>query len=264
MTGVVRMSRALVCAIAVVLSVLAAAPAQASYDPVVPITVSGSPTPVRGVLQGLPALTAAPGSEYDAGSAFATQIEEYRDTGQYQRDQRLVARAAQRFTASWIRKHCDSVRNCDGRKAAIVFDIDDTLLDWYPTYLSTGFVYDQELNAQVGENCLTPAIAPTVAFLGWARERGIAVFLITGRPVAARPSTVACLRERGVTEWAGLTMRQPEQMTLTAAVYKARAREVIEASGYRIVTSTGDQLSDMMGGAAVMGFRLPNPMYYIP
>jgi predicted secreted acid phosphatase len=259
-----RLSRSLVSALVVILSVSLASPAQASYDPVVPITVPGSPTPVRGVLQGLPALTAAPGTEYDAGSAFATQIEEYRDTGQYQRDQRLVARAAQRFTASWIREHCRTVRDCDGRKAAIVFDIDDTLLDWYPTYLSTDFAYDQALNAQVGENCLTPAIAPTVAFYTWARKRGIATFLITGRPVAGRAVAVACLRERGIAEWDGLTMRQPNQMALTAAVYKARARAVIEASGYRIVTSTGDQLSDMMGGGAVMGFRLPNPMYYIP
>lgn len=258
-----RLSRAVGVLAAVLLAGIAT-PAQASYDPVVPITVAGSPTPVRGVMQGLPALTAAPGTEYAAGPGFATRIEEYRDTGQYERDQRLVAQAAQRFTSSWIREHCRTVRHCDGRRAAVVFDIDDTLLDWYPTYLSTGFSYDEVLNAEASVQCLTPAIAPTVRFLNWALAKGVAVFLITGRPIAARPFTVACLRERGVASWQGLIMRQPDQMALTAAVYKARARAVIEAGGYRIVASTGDQLSDMMGGAAVMGFRLPNPMYYIP
>lgn len=264
MAGMARSHRATLCSLAVVLSLVLATPAQASYDPVVPITVPGSPTPVRGVLQGLPVLTAAPTSGYWSGPGFATQIEKYRDTGQYQRDQRLVARAAQRFTESWIRQHCRDVRHCDGRRAAVVFDIDDTLLDWYPTYLTTGFTHDETVSQDVVENCLTPAIAPTLAFLAWATQRGMAVFLITGRPVALRLLTVACLRARGVPDWDGLTMRQPDQMALAAAVYKARARAVIEASGYRVVTSTGDQLSDMMGGGAVMGFRLPNPMYYIP
>ncbi len=45
---------------------------------------------------------------------------------------------------------------------------------------------------------------------------------------------------------------------------KAAERADIERQGYKIITAIGDQLSDMTGGYVEMGFKLPNPMYFIP
>jgi acid phosphatase len=235
--------------------------AQAAPSPVVPIVIVGQPTPIVGVNQGLPPLT--PTQDYDAGPALAGVITAYRDSGRYQSDQRAVARAAQKFLRSWLRDECESPRRCDGRKPAAVFDIDDTLVDWYPTYLSTGFVAVPSVMDNAAENCLTPAIVAVRKVLHDAQRRGVSVFLISGRPAPARAVTVACLNKLDVANWDGLILRDPAQYALTAEQYKSAARAKIERRGYTIITSVGDQLSDMTGGHVVQGFRLPNPMYFI-
>jgi hypothetical protein len=38
----------------------------------------------------------------------------------------------------------------------------------------------------------------------------------------------------------------------------------IEAQGYRIVASVGDQYSDLAGGHEAVAFKLPNPFYFLP
>ncbi|MFM7245985.1 MAG: HAD family acid phosphatase [Actinomycetota bacterium] len=51
---------------------------------------------------------------------------------------------------------------------------------------------------------------------------------------------------------------------MTAAVYKAQRRQILERAGWQIALSIGDQVSDMTGGYADAGFLLPNPVYFIP
>jgi hypothetical protein len=40
-------------------------------------------------------------------------------------------------------------------------------------------------------------------------------------------------------------------------------REII-AQGFQIIANLGDQASDLAGGCAERGFKLPNPFYFIP
>ena len=61
------------------------------------------------------------------GAALAASIEQYRNSGEYQRAQRLVNASAQEYLESWLRKNCESPGRCHGKKPAAVFDIDDTL-----------------------------------------------------------------------------------------------------------------------------------------
>ena len=51
---------------------------------------------------------------------------------------------------------------------------------------------------------------------------------------------------------------------MTTVQYKTGARKDIEAQGYRIVVNVGDQFSDLVGGHADRGYKLPNPFYYLP
>ena len=47
--------------------------------------------------------------------------------------------------------------------------------------------------------------------------------------------------------------------------YKAGTRKHIEQDlGYDIVLNVGDQCSDLQGGYADHGLKLPNPTYYLP
>ena len=60
-----------------------------------------------------------------------------------------------------------------------------------------------------------------------------------------------------------LDMRN-ENDTRLASVYKPDRRAKLEAQGYTIAGSLGDQWSDLAGTSpAVASFKLPNPMYYI-
>ena len=235
--------------------------AQAAPSPVVPIVIVGQPSTIVGVNQGLPPLT--PTQDYDAGPALAAVIASYRNSGQYQADQRAVARKAWEFLTSWLRDHCQTSRKCGHKKSAAVFDIDDTLVDWYPTYLSTNFLEVPSVMDNAAANCLTPAIVAVRSFLHAAQRRGVSVFLITGRQEPARAATVSCLNQLDISGWEGLFLREPDQYALTAEQYKSATRARIERRGYTIITSIGDQLSDSTGGYVVRGFRLPNPMYFI-
>ena len=251
----------IVGAVVAALLVSSAVGASAAPSPVVPIIIVGQPSAIVGVNQGLPPLS--PTEDYDAGPALAPVIEAYRDSGQYQADQAAVAREAQEFLDEWMQEHCESPRRCDGKKPAAVFDIDDTLVDWYPTYQSMDFQAQSAVVSNAIVNCLTPAIVAVRKFLHHAQRRGVSVFLISGRPVVARQVTAACLNQLDISDWQWMYLRQPYQETLTAEQYKSSTRGIIEARGYKIITSIGDQLSDSTGGHVELGFRLPNPMYYI-
>ena len=107
------------------------------------------------------------------------------------------------------------------------------------------------------------ALAPTVALVRRARELGVAVFFVTGRPPELREATERNLREQGY-EWDGVVL-QPAGASFASAVdFKAPERKRIAERGYTILLSMGDQQSDLDGGYAERTFKLPNPVYFLP
>jgi len=237
--------------------VVRAAPA----SQIVQIDVAGQSTTIFGVLEGLPSLGASDG--YYAGPGPAAQIKAYYSSGQYAADQAAVTAAARAYFTGWLKTHCTGPDDCSDKKAAAVFDIDDTLISSYQALSSNSFTPGVEYDKAVAE-CTTPAIAPVVSFLNFVESQGVAFYLITGRPGTERALTSTCMHKIGVSGWRQLIMRSPTQLTMTAQRYKSAARAQIQKSGYTIITSIGDQVSDSAGGSTKRGFLLPNPMYYIP
>ncbi|MCS7243545.1 MAG: HAD family acid phosphatase [Candidatus Calescibacterium sp.] len=45
--------------------------------------------------------------------------------------------------------------------------------------------------------------------------------------------------------------------------HKADSRKKIKEMGYTIIANVVDQMSDLEGGHAVKGFKIPNPIYYV-
>jgi acid phosphatase len=191
------------------------------------------------------------------------QVEDYVDSGRYERDVAKVVASAQ----VWLDKRVKTAR-----KPAIVLDIDETSLsnwpeirlnDWArivngPCDLEKGPCGHRAWQAMARAK----AIAPTLALAEHARQLGVAVFFITGRPERLRDSTERNLREQGY-EWNGLLL-EPEGATFASAVdFKAPERRKIEAQGYTIVLNVGDQESDLKGGHAERTFKLPNPVYFV-
>jgi predicted secreted acid phosphatase len=220
-----------------------------------------------------PSVTSSPSAAQQTDSARTRvlplyeaqrQVDEYIRSGQYERDFADVVAAAQTWLEERARK---------AEKPAIVLDIDETSLSNWPAYRLNGWgrVVNGPCDLQQGPCGLrvwqasgqSKALAPTLALARRARELGVAVFFISGRPPGLREATERNLRNEGY-EWTGLVIL-PEGKTFASAVdFKAPERRKITEQGYTIILSLGDQDSDLRGGFAERTFKLPNPVYYLP
>ena len=147
-------------------------------------------------------------------------------------------------------------------KRAIVFDVDETALSNYSAIDADNFTFGDNSKAEA-TNEIGKAIPPTLALYKLAQKKGIATFFITGRGEAVRDHTAHNLQREGFTNYNELVLK-PAGFTGTTVDYKSGARKAIEAKGYRIVASVGDQYSDLAGGHETAAFKLPNPFYYLP
>ena len=239
---------------------LAAAPAvNAAVVPVDPgPTAAGRP--IVGTTQNLPPMTVT--GNYFAGPQNAAAIEAYYESGNAQKDQQDVAKAARTWIYDWVDARCGgSPEACD---ATVVFDIDETLLSNYAFYKGTGFTFDQDGWNTFTESCKNSAIGPVRTLYRQLVRDGFAVVLLTGRSDSERKATAECLRERGMTGWHALILRTQAEASLSADDYKSQRRADLQREGHRIVASIGDQVSDMSRGHLKRGFLLPNLMYFIP
>ena len=107
-------------------------------------------------------------------------------------------------------------------------------------------------------------IPPTMDIFTTARDRGAAIFFITGRPEAQRAATERNLIDVGYTGYTDLFMEPPGAHYVSAADFKAPQRAQIEQQGYTIIANVGDQPSDLAGGFSQQTYLLPNPFYRIP
>ena len=109
----------------------------------------------------------------------------------------------------------------------------------------------------------SPPIKPVRALARLARERGVAVFFLTGRPARLPAATERNLQAAGY-EWTGVLLK-PDDLNIRSAVeLKAAERKKVVDQGYTIVVHMGDQMSDLDGGFAERTYKLPNPFYFVP
>jgi acid phosphatase len=192
------------------------------------------------------------------------QVDEYIRSGRYNADVAKVVADAR----GWLEERAKTAE-----KPAIVLDIDETSLSNWPAYRINGWgrVVGGGCDLEQGPCGLrawqalgqSKAIAPTLDLARRARELGVAVFFISGRPPKLRAATEQNLKDQGY-EWTGVILL-PENAHFTSAVdFKAPERHKITEQGYTIVLALGDQESDLRGGYAERTFKLPNPVYYLP
>jgi acid phosphatase len=192
------------------------------------------------------------------------QVDDYIRSGRYDGEVRKALVAAR----AWLEK-----RTKTAVKPAVVLDIDETSLSNWPAYRLNGWgrVLIGGCDLQHGPCGLrawqalgqSKAIPPTLALARRARELGVAVFFISGRPASLHEETARNLREQGY-EWTGLILRPDDAQFASAADFKAPERRKITEQGYTIILNVGDQESDLKGGYSERTFKLPNPVYYLP
>jgi len=197
---------------------------------------------------------------YDAQRA----IDDYIGSGRYDADFAEVVKGA----ATWIEERAPRVN-----RPAIVLDIDETSLSNWPAYRVNGWarVLAGGCDLQQGPCNIrawqamgqSAALAPTLALVQRARQLGVAVFFITGRPPELREATERNLRDRGYA-WDGVILLPSGAHFASAVDFKAAERRKLAEQGFSIILSMGDQQSDLDGGYAERTFKLPNPVYFLP
>jgi predicted secreted acid phosphatase len=186
------------------------------------------------------------------------------DSSQWAADTRRQVEQAQQYLARRLQQ---SVRN-----PAIVLDVDDTSEVTYGWEADNDFGFDPVKQQQAIDNGMFPAIKPTLQFANWAAQHGVRVYFLTGRAQHQGPASLKNLANEGYPAPAEAYFK-PEGtapsyldcgLTCTTVQYKSETRAHIEATGATIVVNLGDQYSDLEGGHAERGVKLPNPMYYLP
>jgi predicted secreted acid phosphatase len=192
------------------------------------------------------------------------QVDEYIRCGRYDEDVAKVVAQAR----AWLEQRAKTAA-----KPAVVLDIDETSLSNWPAYRINGWgrVVSGGCDLQQGPCGLrawqalgeSKALAPTLALARRARELGVAVFFISGRPPNLLQATERNLREQGY-EWTGVILLPEGAQFASAVDFKAPERRKIAEQGYTIVLALGDQESDLLGGYTERTFKLPNPVYHLP
>lgn len=153
-----------------------------------------------------------------------------------------------------------------GEKLAMVLDIDETSLTNYCEEKREDFGYIASMfNAWAVSPEASMPIPGTLRLFDHAREAGVAVFFLTGRPGEQREATARNLRAAGYKNWSGLRLRVGDEKKMSTVEYKSTERRKIVEDGYRIVMNVGDQWSDLNGEPrGTVSVKLPNPFYYLP
>jgi predicted secreted acid phosphatase len=145
-------------------------------------------------------------------------------------------------------------------RLAIVSDIDETVLDNRPC-LKDWSKENWDVFFNWVEESKAPKLKESAEFLQWARDKGFAIFFVTGRHEKLRAATIVNLNRQGF-NYDGLYLRVDGD-NRPAEVYKPEVRASIEKMGFVIVENIGDQFSDLAGGHSADCQKLPNRMYFI-
>lgn len=200
-----------------------------------------------------------------------TPIHTFNPDGAYAHEMTGIVADAEKYLAN---PHVSgqTPSNSTDRKA-VLFDVDDTLLNTYSYEIYSNFVYNPASNAAFVNAAVFRAVPHMVELEHFAEEKGYTVFFLTGRPEAQRTGTITNLANEGYDVSSGNlylkdytvdTWLSPCAPSCTTIQYKSLTRQHIESLGYDIVANFGDQYSDLKGGFADDTFKLPNPMYYLP
>lgn len=206
----------------------------------------------------LPALSA--GQALENLDTLKHELIQYHDSGAYLRDIAKQDGQAKAYLAKRIQKNNALAAP---KKLALVLDIDETSLSNYPDLRREDFGYYPKQADKAVLAAHDKVIQPSLDLYNFAKKNHVAVFFITGRKENLRQATIKNLHRAGFNNWDHLYLKPIDYKNKSAIPYKKGIRQAITKQGYDIVLSVGDQYSDLRGGYADKGIKLPNPYYLI-
>jgi acid phosphatase len=193
-------------------------------------------------------------------SLLKNQIESYQQSGDYLREVAQVNARAEKFIFQEVGKNAERK---NPKNLAIVLDIDETSISNFKYIKEREYSSDYNRIQEEILRADAPAIPSTRALYKKALEKGVKVFFVTGRTASLKAATIKNLKSAGYTHWEGLFFKPSNYKEKSIVPFKSGIRKKISEKGYTIVASIGDQMSDLTGGYALKGFKLPNPFYYL-
>jgi len=189
-------------------------------------------------------------------------VQEYHDSGAYNKELTTTIANAHKFI---LQRITNNLHQPHPQKLAIVLDIDETSLSSYANIVKHNFMKPtkEELHHDIVV-ANDPAIQPTLDLYKDAQKHQVAVFFVTGRREFERAPTIKNLLKAGYKGWAQLYLKPDQYQDPSNVPFKSNIRKQITEQGYTVIASIGDQYSDLSGGYAERGFKLPNPYYYLP
>ncbi|WP_058533135.1 HAD family acid phosphatase [Legionella saoudiensis] len=194
-------------------------------------------------------------------SCVKNELKKYHDSGRYEKDLAQVVEKAKHYINQQARLN---KKRKNPKNLAIVLDIDETSLSNYKYMIKRDFSGTRADFHQDVMAANSPAIKPMLSLYKDAVNRGVNVFFVTGRRKPEANATAKNLHRAGYHRWAGLYLRPSDYAEKSIIPFKANTRKLITQKGYTIIATIGDQYSDIKGGYAEKGFKLPNPYYYLP
>ncbi|XP_010914845.1 acid phosphatase 1 [Elaeis guineensis] len=187
-------------------------------------------------------------------------VADYIKGPQYLTDSKMVARLSHAYAKT--------VQLAGDGKDVWIFDVDETLISNFLHYTLHGYE-SRMCNETAYDQWVYTGKATALPWSLWLYRKlqslGFQLVLLTGRKEHHRNSTEQNLMAVGYRSWKKLILRESLDATKTAMTYKSEKRAELEAEGYTIHGSSGDQWSDLLGPPmAKRSFKLPNPMYHIP
>lgn len=194
-------------------------------------------------------------------SLLKAEIRAYVASGDYARGIEAVAARAEAWIEERVRQeHAAHRADAPGSKLAVVFDLDETLIDNAGHMLAEDFGYVPRVWADWVERAEAPAIEPIRRVYATARRLGVTVIFLSGRRERDRAATERNLRAIGCGDHAMLLLK-PDDRKGPNGAFKRAERERLAVEGFVVVANLGDQASDFEGGGAEREFKLPNPFY---
>ncbi|MDD4952733.1 MAG: HAD family acid phosphatase [Desulfovibrionaceae bacterium] len=182
----------------------------------------------------------------------------YYRSGMFDNEAAAVAREAGQYVERRLAQGVE--------KAAVVFDVDDTLLSNFETFQAADYGWNECFLTAWRDAALTSSftgIRPMVELFCRLYDRA-AIFIVTGRTEDLRLATMDNLARVGCPGWAGFFMRSDADREASAGEFKTGARRAISEMGYVILANIGDQEDDLSGGYCERAFKVPNYMYVLP
>jgi predicted secreted acid phosphatase len=181
------------------------------------------------------------------------RVAKYYESGEYAKElTEIISDAKEKFSKVEVTPN-----------SAVVFDIDETVLDNYEAIKKIGFGYIPKHWDEWQQKAEAPAIPQVKDLYDFLLEEGFKIIFITGKKDYQYDATFKNLNSVGYTKFDTLIVRQKQDYKSESALFKVQKRRELTEKGYVVAGCVGDQLTDCEGDNCGIVVKLPNYLYIV-